>query len=596
MDNCQPSSKLSKIVGIGVLSLGILLFSVITILFVANVYPGSRLFIDYDEPFLNSRYISDDITSDTFSANGTEMYQENIINEKQGVLKVDENRKVVTFQKDLTQQEKQNIESKYGVKFVSGTISGKIYVLNISEESSLDDLKTDYSTVIETDIPVKIASDMIDWGVSRIGADKVWNQSTGSGVKIAIIDTGVQRDHPDLRNNIIQGYDFVNDDNDPTDDNGHGTHVAGIASATLNQSGTVGASYNAQIMPIKVLNNQGYGYLSDVAKGIYFAADNGARIINMSLGSSSDSITLKNAVTYAANKGVLLVAAAGNNSGGPCLYPAAYSSVICVVATDGKNQLASFSNMGGELAAPGVSNYSTFLGSSYRYLSGTSMASPHVAGAAAIIMSKCPTCTTSEIRNILRDTAIDLGDTGKDILFGYGLIDLVSAMNYLSPNENIIPVVEEPIGPTEPAKPSPSKPQLPKSPESPKTIKQSIKIEEPIPNRGTRYIPSSLEDINVKFSLNPVVDNTNLQKISVFLNNLEVYSTTKQSDIYVIPKDILDHSQHWLTVTATFNDGSRSSEKMIIDLTYFKTFEKVNFRDRSVLGVSFSILDFLRFR
>lgn len=252
---------------------------------------------------------------------------------------------------------------------------------------------------------------------------------------------------------------------------------------------------------------------------------------------------------------------AGNNSGGPCLYPAAYSSVICVVATDGKNQLASFSNMGGELAAPGVSNYSTFLGSSYRYLSGTSMASPHVAGAAAIIMSKCPTCTTSEIRNILRDTAIDLGDTGKDILFGYGLIDLVSAMNYLSPNENIIPVVEEPI-----------------------------------PNRGTRYIPSSLEDINVKFSLNPVVDNTNLQKISVFLNNLEVYSTTKQSDIYVIPKDILDHSQHWLTVTATFNDGSRSSEKMIIDLTYFKTFEKVNFRDRSVLGISFSILDFLRFR
>lgn len=590
MDDCQPSSKLSKIVGIGVLSLGILLFSIITIIFFANVYPGSRLFIDYDEPFLNSRYISEDIATDTFNPNGTDMYQENIINEKQGVLVVDEKRKVITFEKDLSQQEIKSIESTYGVKFLEGSISGKIYVLSTTEESSLTELSQKYSTVIETDIPVKIASDMIDWGITRIGADKVWNQSTGSGVKIAIVDTGVQRDHPDLKNNIIQGYDFVNDDNDPTDDNGHGTHVAGIASAVLNQTGTVGASYNAQIMPIKVLNNQGYGYLSGVAKGIYFAADNGARIINMSLGSSTDSITLRNAVTYAANKGILLVAAAGNNSGGPCLYPAAYSSVICVVATDSKNQLASFSNMGGELAAPGVSNYSTFVGSSYRYLSGTSMASPHVAGAGAILISKCPTCTTSEIRNILRNTAIDLGDTGKDILFGYGLVDLVSAMNYLSPNEET-PIVEEP---TQPTNPTLLKPQQPKSPESPKSIKQSIKIEEPTPNRGTKYIPNSVGDISVKFSLTPYVENSDLQKIVLLINNQEVYSTTRQSDTYTIPKDMLDHSQNWLSVTAIFNDGSRSSEKMILDLTYFKTFEKVNLRDRSVLGVSFSILDWFR--
>jgi len=590
MRDRQPSSKLSKIVGIGVLCLGILLFSVITIVFFANVYPGSRLFIDYDEPFLNSRYISEDIATDTFNPNSTDMYQENLINEKQGVLLVDEKRKVITIEKDLSQQEINSIESTYGVKFLEGTISGKIYVINTTDESSLAELAQKYSTVIETDIPVKIASDMIDWGVERIGADKIWNQSIGSGVKIAIIDTGVQRDHPDLKNNIIQGYDFVNEDNDATDDNGHGTHVAGITSATLNQTGTVGVNYNAQIMPIKVLNNQGYGYLSDVAKGIYFAADNGARIINMSLGSSSDSTTLRNAVTYAANKGILLVAAAGNNNGSPCLYPAAYSSVICVVATDSKNQLASFSNMGGELSAPGVSNYSTFVGSSYRYLSGTSIASPHVAGAGAILIDKCPTCTTSEIRNILRDTAIDLGDTGKDILFGYGLVDLVSAMNYLSSSEEI-PAAEEP---TQQTNPTTSRPQQSKSPESPEPIKQSLKIEEPVPNRGKKYIPNSLEDINVKFYLTPTVENSNLQKIVVLINNQEVYSTTKQSDTYTIPKDMLDHSQHWLSVTAFFNDGSRSSEKMIIDLTYFKTFERVNIRDRSVLGVSFSILDWFR--
>lgn len=592
MDNCQPSSKLPKIVGIGVLSLGIILFTVISTIFFSNLYSDSKLFIDYDEPFLNSRYISDEIATDTFRADDSDMYQENIINEKQGVLKIDENRKVITFPKELTPQEIQDIESTYRVKFIAGSISGKIYVLNITEESSIEELSQKYSTVIETDIPIKIASDMIDWGVVRIGADKVWNQGTGNGVKIAIIDTGVQRDHPDLKNNIIQGYDFVNDDNDATDDNGHGTHVAGIISATLNQSGTVGVSYNSQIMPVKVLNNQGYGYLSDVAKGIYFAADNGAKIINMSLGSSNDSVILKNAITYAANKGVLLVAAAGNNSGGPCLYPAAYSSVICVVAIDSKNQLASFSNIGGELAAPGVSNYSTFLGGSNRYLSGTSMASPHVAAAGAIIMDKCPTCPTAEVLNILRDTAIDLGDTGKDILFGYGLVDLVSAMNYLDP-------IVKPPPPTtrnssEAVKPTISKPEQSRFQESPKSIRQNIKIEEPTPNRGTRYIPNTVGDIQVKFSLTPYVENSNLQKIVVLINNLEVYSTTKQSDTYTIPKDVLNHSQHWLSVTALFNDGTRNSEKIILDLTYFRTLEKVNHRDRSVLGITFSILDLFR--
>lgn len=581
MKNLSKGTTLHKVLGISAITLGVLLLPFVALQILNTIFDDSSP--DFDEAFLNSRYISEDIASDTFEIEGEEISQESIANEKQGVLKVDENRKVISFSEELSEAEMEEIEETYGVKFLELSKVGKIYVISVDEESSLNTLSDDYSATVETDIPVKIAADSIDWGIARIGADKVWESNNGQGVKVAIIDTGVQIDHPDLSANILSGYDFVNEDSNATDDNGHGTHVAGIVAATLNQAGTVGASPAGKILPVKVLNNQGYGYLSDVVEGIYFAADNGARVINMSLSTSTDSVTLRNAVTYAANKGVLLVAAAGNDSGAPCAYPGAYSSVVCVVATDSKNQLASFSNLGGELAAPGVSNYSTFIGSSYRYLSGTSMASPHVAGSAALLMGACPTCTTTEIRETLRNTAVDLGDQGKDILFGYGLVDVLSAVNSLAPIEEELP--EEPI------EEEPSETPKPQNPTAKGSTKQVIRLEEPMANRGTKYIPSTTEDINVKFSLQPIVADSELEKIVVSLNNEEVYSTVLQSDSYVLEEETLDHSQHWLSVTAIFKDGSRSTEKIIIDMTYLKAVGRANIKDKSVLGASFSIFN-----
>lgn len=581
MKNFSKGTTLHRVLGISAITLGVLLLPFVALQILNTIFEDSSP--DFDQAFLNSRYISEDIASDTFEIEGEDISQENIANEKQGVLKVDENRKVISFSEELSEAEMEDIEETYGVRFLELSKVGKIYVISVDEQSSLTSLSEDYSATVETDIPVKIAADSIDWGIARIGADKVWETNSGQGVKVAIVDTGVQIDHPDLKANILQGYDFVNEDSNATDDNGHGTHVAGIVAATLNQAGTVGASPSGKILPIKVLNNQGYGYLSDVVEGIYFATDSGARVINMSLSTSTDSVTLRNAVTYAANKGVLLVAAAGNDGGSPCAYPGAYSSVICVVATDSKNQLASFSNLGGELAAPGVSNYSTFIGSSYRYLSGTSMASPHVAGSAAVLMSTCPTCTTTEIRETLRNTAVDLGDQGKDILFGYGLVDVFSAVNSFAPIEEEIP--------EEPTEEEPTETPKVQNPIAKGSNKQNIRIEEPMPNRGTKYIPSTTEDITVKFSLQPILVDSNLEKIVVSLNNEEVYSTVLQSDSYILKKDTLDHSQHWLSVTAIFKDGSQSTEKIIIDMTYLKAVGRANVKDKSVLGVSFSIFN-----
>ncbi|MEK9150079.1 MAG: S8 family serine peptidase, partial [Candidatus Desantisbacteria bacterium] len=199
---------------------------------------------------------------------------------------------------------------------------------------------------------------------SDIDAPEAWDIVTGDpAIVIAVIDTGVDYDHPDLKGRVMAGYDFVNNDEDPQDDHGHGTFLAGIASAiTDNNVGISGTSWYSQIMPVKVLNSSGSGTDADVADGVVYASDNGAKVINLSLGSSSHSLTLQNAMRYAYEKGVNSVSAAGND-GGPVLYPAAYDEyTIGVAATDHNDQRASFSNYGPEVdvASPGVNIYSTW--------------------------------------------------------------------------------------------------------------------------------------------------------------------------------------------------------------------------------------------
>jgi hypothetical protein len=587
-----------KILGIATLSFGVVLLSLFLVLLF-----GKEPTENIDEFSFTSQYIakqSQDLTTEIVF---NEISQGSEINPvKQGEIKKDENRKVVSFKRDLSEVEINKIEEEYSIKFTQESSVNGVYTIVTTEESNVEKLEKDPAVEsVETDIPVKMAADVIDWGVSRIGADKIWDTATGVGVTVAIIDTGVEMTHPDLQGKVTKGYDFVNDKESTEDDNGHGTHVSGIVAASRNDIGTVGVSHGTSIMPVKVLNSAGSGYISDVAKGIYWATDNGAQIINLSLGAPVDTDVLRRAVNYAANKGVLMVAAAGNDYGAPCQYPAAYDNVICVVATDSSNRLASFSNVGGELAAPGVSNYSTFLGGSYRYLSGTSMAAPHVAGSLAILRGICTDCKSSELVATLRETAIDLGAEGTDIIFGYGLVDLrVAAEQYLNiPEEEQIPEqtdnekeLEEVSEPEQNTLQTPGRGNVVRK--EPTVVKQKPVITKPEKDKNNRFTMTKIEDIEIEFKLEPVSENPNYEKTVIYVNNKPVYTTTKTEDTYTLEYKNFVGVQQFVRVTSHFTNCTQPQvhDNLIIDrvkLMRLNPSKSILERGREVLGISSSI-------
>jgi len=302
-------------------------------------------------------------------------------------------------------------------------------------------------TSIEPDITVYAIDAELDnaWGVKHIGAGIVHDGGNkGAGVKVAIIDSGIDYTHPDLDANYAGGYDFVNDDTVPMDDDGHGTHVAGTIAAEDNDAGVVGVAPEASIYALKVLEG-GTGLYSDVIAAIEWAVDNGIQVTNNSYGSSGDpGMMVKAAFDNAYAAGVLHVAAAGNSGNPPgffdnVIYPARWASVIAVAATDQSDSRPKWSSTGPdvELAAPGVSVYSTYWDNTYATMSGTSMASPHVAGTAALVMIAYPSWTNVQVRSQLRDTADDLGAAGPDNLYGYGLVDADEA----APRTNTPPSV-----------------------------------------------------------------------------------------------------------------------------------------------------------
>lgn len=272
------------------------------------------------------------------------------------------------------------------------------------------------------------------WGPINIRAPQGWDLSTGATtITLAVIDTGVDLTHPDLAAKVVGGYNFIDPTKTPQDDNGHGTHVSGIAAAiTNNNLGVAGVSWGARIMPLKVLNSQGSGTLSNAALAINWAADHGAKVINMSFGSSADTSYMSDAVNYAYSKGLVLVAAAGNNGNSAAFYPAAYPHVISVGATDSNNNRASFSNFGStlDLMAPGVNIYSTWPGG-YTYLDGTSMASPFVAGLASLLMGLPGVSDPLKVEQAMENSALDLGAAGRDNNYGYGLIQVDKAIQQL---------------------------------------------------------------------------------------------------------------------------------------------------------------------
>ena len=268
------------------------------------------------------------------------------------------------------------------------TVNVSDAVASLSACPAVRFVEPNYIAYVADTIPSD-ASWGLQYGLVNIRAPQGWDTARGGpGITIAIVDTGVDLAHADLAAKVVGGHDFVNNDAIAQDDNGHGTHVAGIAAAvTNNGAGVAGTSWGARIMPVKVLNAAGGGTFANVAMGIIWATDNGAQIINLSVGGPTSSVVLQNAVNYAAGKGVLILAASGNSGSNLILFPAAYPNVIAVGATDSLNNLAGFSNYGPELdlVAPGVNIYSTSLGG-YAYRNGTSMSTGFVSGLAAILL------------------------------------------------------------------------------------------------------------------------------------------------------------------------------------------------------------------
>lgn len=306
----------------------------------------------------------------------------------------------------------------------------------------------------------------LQWHYPTIGLPAAWGVTTGSPVIVAVVDSGIRFDHPDLAGVTVAGWDFFANDPDPTDPGctaepnraSHGAHVAGtVAAQTNNSIGVAGVAWGGasgvKIMPIRVLgqigSTCGTGDMADVASGIIYAADNGAKVINLSLRSLAGTQTLENAVNYAHSRGATLVAAAGNDNG-PVGYPAAYPNVIAVAATACNNARASYSNFGPEvdIAAPGgdlvdcdgdgrpeqvlSTWWSPNARHAYWYLQGTSMAAPHVSGVAALLISR-GVVGPAAIQTRLQTTATDLGSPGWDPHFGWGLVNAAAAVGANNP-------------------------------------------------------------------------------------------------------------------------------------------------------------------
>lgn len=357
-----------------------------------------------------------------------------------------ENEVIVKFRDHPTEREMEEIENRIDGKLLKnlGTIcvfssdhhTASELVHFFEDDDHVIYVEPHYLYLQNEDTPYTVPNDVLypdyQWNLSMIEAEVGWNLTRGNeNVTIAVLDTGVDLDHPDLIHRITEGYNALWDHDRPHDDNGHGTHVAGIiASQTNNREGIAGITWYNRIMPVKVMNAEGSGTSFDIAKGIVWAADHGADVINLSLGNYEPSAVLEEAIQHAYRKNVIIIAAAGNENTDHPSYPAAYPEVLGVTAIGKDRERAEFSNYGDyvSVAAPGVNIASTYPNRQYAELSGTSMAAPHVTALAGLVKSLHPALTNEEVMNIITGTAVDLGEPGPDVYYGSGLIDIVNAL------------------------------------------------------------------------------------------------------------------------------------------------------------------------
>ncbi|MEW6105658.1 MAG: S8 family peptidase, partial [Bacillota bacterium] len=251
----------------------------------------------------------------------------------------------------------------------------------------------------------------VPWGITRVRAPEAWGSATGRAVRVAVLDTGIDVSHPDLKANIEGGFDCINETTDVVDDNGHGTHVAGTIAALDNDFGVVGVAPEARLYAVKAFDSRGQGQVSDIVQGMEWCMTNRMQIINMSFGTPDSSKALTMAIDKAAQAGIVMVAAAGNDGRrDSVLYPARDPNVMAVTASTRDDRIASFSNSGPQVAvaAPGEDVYSTYRDGGYKSLTGTSMACPHVSGVVALLLSASPGLTTDDVREVVCGTATKL--------------------------------------------------------------------------------------------------------------------------------------------------------------------------------------------
>lgn len=348
-------------------------------------------------------------------------------------------KRVVVVSKTYNNQAIDNALKKYKHIKVKNLSFLKDAQVVLVDDTELTKLKSDETIQVFEDAVVKVekpkesknqnVQQQIPWGVTRIGADKAWSNTTGKGIKIAVVDTGITK-HKDLKKNVKGEFNAIEPGQPAIDECGHGVHVAGIIAAEDNKVGTVGIAPNDELYAVKDLDANGEGYLSDIVEGIEWSISNGMQIINLSLGFESDFPLLRDSINKAIDAGLIVVAAAGNTNGGRVSYPALYENVFSISAIDKTDKIADFSAVGKiDFCAPGVDIYSTYINNSYSYLSGTSMAAPHVTGVITLIMSdnkndidKDGIVSANEVREIIANCTEDLGLVGYDELYGNGVV------------------------------------------------------------------------------------------------------------------------------------------------------------------------------
>jgi type VII secretion-associated serine protease mycosin len=361
---------------------------------------------------------------------------------------------VVKFRQPLSNALVSGFSARYGVRVLKTSSLGAILVQHnpqLSSQQVMQTLKADPvveyaepNVTFRTRFVVNDPRSADQKGLGMIGMGKAWDITLGDPrVVIAVVDTGIDMTHPDLRDKLVPGFNVLSPGQPPQDDNGHGTHASGIAAAaTDNRTGIAGTAPRCRIMPIKALNSEGGGDGFSVATGVVWAVDNGAHIINLSLGGEAPQETLERAIKYALARNVSVIVAMGNESTNALRYPASYPGVIAVGSVDQTRNLSNFSNYGKwmSVVAPGSQILSTMPMQSvymtsaegymneYDFMDGTSMAAPMVAGVVALMKSRHPNLTPAEIKARLEGTARDLGAPGFDERFGHGLVDAPRAI------------------------------------------------------------------------------------------------------------------------------------------------------------------------